>query len=241
MRTLRSKTVPTLAAIAFLLAGHHATAAVVTVTNGSFESPVTATFDNNITGWFMANQTADAGIEAVQDNASNTNFPNTTYGTQWANIANNGTLEGAIYQQIGTLTAGFTYEVTDLLIGQRSNQEFDGLRVALYAGDVTGANGTDLPDIAGATLLDFYDINKADYFPTNALGTATVPDFTLTPDSYALAGEALWVHFSVLGQGTTSRPQTVFDNVNITAIPEPASLALMGIGAVLMLGRRRGA
>lgn len=230
-----------LAASLVMLLGAHAQASMVTVTNGSFENPDTTTFDNNISNWFMKNQTADATIEVVQDNASNVNFPQTTHGTQWANIARTttGTIyTGAIYQQIGTLTAGYTYEVSGLLIGQRGNQVFDGLRVALYAGNVTGANGTDLPAL-GATLLASYDINKADYFPTAALGTATVPDFTLTPGSYALAGEALWIHFSVLSQGTTSRPQSVFDNVNITTIPEPASLVLATLGGLMVFGRRR--
>lgn len=237
---MKSKLLPLLSLVILPLAGH---AQALTVLNPSFESPATPTFDFNITDWFMANQGTDDGIEAVQNEGANPNIPDTDFGANWANIANDGTLEGAIYQQIGTFQNGFTYDISNLFVGQRSNSDFDGLRVSLYSGDVTGANGTNLSSISGTTLLTSFDINKADFFPTSALGTATVPTFTLEPTSYATAGEALWIHFSVLGQGDfqgTVRPQTLFDNVEVTAIPEPSTYAVIfGLVALGFIVRRR--
>jgi len=65
------------------------------------------------------------------------------------------------------------------------------------------------------------------------VGTFTVPDAVNDGDTIIFA-------FDIDNPSGSSRDHAIIDNIAVTAIPEPASLALMGLGGLLVAtGRRR--
>lgn len=137
---------------------------------------------------------------------------------------NNGAL---IYQDTGeVIAAGMTYELTiDWNPDQAPfpNQETVVIRLYGSAAGFGTALGT-----AEATLL-----GPADNSGDNSIWTTSSVSFTATG---AEAGQTLGVAFGVTG-GT----QSEWDNVRLTAVPEPGSLALLGLGGLLVVRRRRSA
>jgi len=72
-------------------------------------------------------------------------------------------------------------------------------------------------------------------------GTTTAVEGSFTNFSYDLAGAPigdLGVRIEAISFADGG-DRVTFDNVEVSAIPEPASLALMGLGGLLMLGRGR--
>lgn len=72
---------------------------------------------------------------------------------------------------------------------------------------------------------------------------ADIPSFqTFTFDTIAgdPAGGGVTVQVVAIGGGAPGSSSVLdFDNASVTVIPEPASLALLGLGGIAMLGRRR--
>jgi hypothetical protein len=217
----------------------------VTVLNPSFESSTAGTgsgalFDTVINNWFMENHTggglAPDLVEAAQRrNAAN--MPVVPDGSQWANLVHSGSVTAGIYQAIDTFVVNWDYAFSNFTVSQRSNQPFVGVTVALYAGNVTGANATNLGTL-GATLLDSFTITQAVFSAAGVAENYVVPNFTLnTGGNTLLAGQDLWVRISTTGVG-----HHLVDNVNVTAIPEPstyaAMLGLLAFGVVVWRRRR---
>ena len=72
-------------------------------------------------------------------------------------------------------------------------------------------------------------------------GTSTAVEGSFTNFSYDLVGTPtgdLGVRIQAVSF-TGGGDRVTFDNVQVSAVPEPASLALMGLGGLLMLGRGR--
>jgi hypothetical protein len=66
--------------------------------------------------------------------------------------------------------------------------------------------------------------------------TATI---TLPAGNLWTPGSDLWLRWSQIQVASTDDDGLAIDNLSVTATPEPASLGLLGLGAIGLLGRRR--
>jgi hypothetical protein len=235
-----------------LTAGTRAGAAPVAVPNFSFEIPATVT-ETITANWVQVNEppaTADA-YNPYQNEGGNAFYVGANPAT---NPANNGPgYPGIVGQNLGfifgqtsgtpagtglmqTLTATFqpnTQYTLTVAEGDRNGSTalgFLGSQIELLAGSTVIASAT---DVAGPAPGSFKD-QVAFLASSNALP--------------ALFGQALTIALLTTTPGSspngTIGPATDWDNVRLdaTAVPEPASIALIGTAAVMGFGwwwRRR--
>jgi hypothetical protein len=119
-----------------------------------------------------------------------------------------------ISQVLGATAQANTLYTLTMLVGNRLDADFGGYQAELWAGGTMLArdNGS-LSPAEGQFLM------------------STVQYFVAAGDP--VAGSALEIRFRSLGF------QTVFDDVHLDAVPEPALLALLGIGGVAVARRKR--
>lgn len=216
--------------------------AQVSILNPSFEASTVgpdsgAVWDTIIDDWFMESHdgaTFAANNAEVAQRRNVNNMPVVPDGNQWANLVG---ADAGIYQALsGGALASFQPETEytlSLTVSQRSNQPFHGVTIALYSGNVTGANNTDLGTL-GATLLDSVTIAQNVFTAAGVAENYVVPAFTLNTGTTGISGEQLWLRISTTGDG-----HHLVDDISI--IPEPSTYAaLFGLGALaLCLYRRR--
>jgi hypothetical protein len=135
-------------------------------------------------------------------------------------------------------TAGIEIDTTYLIISK-----YENINAPVFGGnDITATLWA--IDAAGYDLIKAGGITEAE-LNANAVATATRTDVGPAFPPSLVGGEFARM-IAVTGFGTNNRSQfdelrlfTDLDDVN-RIIPEPASLALLGLGSICLLGRRRG-
>jgi len=237
----------------FSLSGLLSAALYITpITNGDFEADLGSTvgvvagnFNNTASGWFGENGTAK-GDYIQWDGSGSGSVPDDANGEVWGAVAideNDSNNPGAYYQAIGTNEDNFKVLVS-MTVGDRSNFFFQDIVLSLYSGNVTGANGSSLTTL-GATLLDSATITNSVFTlgdardSSIAAQTATISGLELNTGTTGLAGESLWLEISSSVPGSNVWQYQAFIDDVAVAVPEPSSIALLGLGGLALLARRR--
>jgi len=231
---MKTKSV-TMAACSIVALSMVSARATLQVTDGNFSANPVQT--NNVTGWF---DTVNA-------------TPAYWWETTWAgpNVSPNGTpvlglsymfttLNWA-YQSIGVndgalSSLGITYDVGSFT--DAGGLRDLGVTFSVYRVDGTYAGGADNVDIngaTGATLLDTVTIFSGPLNPGQMLTGQTV-----TLDISGSTGSQLFLRLQN-AVGTVGEPWVAVDNLAVAPVPEPAAFALMGLGGLALLLRRRSA
>lgn len=218
--------------------------ALSAIANGDFESGVVYDLglgrdDSSIgsgSDWF---ESTTGVYGEVISNLADAAYSGVSFQSGHGNTAifNNGT--GYIYQNLGTLNlemaASFTFDAYERVQGDGNYT----INVALFSSSTfTGANGTDVAGAAGVTALGTgsYAFSSDANLATNedVIG-ATISNVSLAG---ATSGDNIWVRFEAPRPGSNSTGQ--MDNLTVTyTVPEPSSTALLGLGGLALILRRR--
>ena len=236
----------------FSLSGLLSAALYITpITNGDFEDDLGSTvglvagnWNETSSGWFGENGTSKG--DTIQWEGSTAQLPADDNGEVWGllNInENDSNNPGAYYQAIGTNELNYITKVS-MTVGNRSNFFFQDIVLSLYSGNVTGANGSSLSGL-GATLLDSATITNSVFALGDAMDesiapqTATISGLKLNTGTLGVAGETLWLEISSTVPGANVWEYQAFIDDVAVAVPEPSSIALLGLGGLALLARRR--
>lgn len=207
----RVATLSAIAAVAALTAGAASAADMDVVVNGGFET-------GDFTNWtdFIS---LDATIENTDPFAGsfNAKIDNTTE-------ASAGLLKGTNFGA-GTLTGGANAEVR---FWARGSAGVAGVHFAELFSEISGGGTSKSEILGGAPLFPNSDTVWQEY----------VFNTTLGPD----VSGGVTIQFNAATGGVSGSTSTLeIDNVSIVTdvVPEPSSLALLGLGGLAVLRRRR--
>lgn len=214
--------------------------AAVSITNGDMELNTLAGSGDFVTaaptGWIQATGVSGTLGAIGEDRTSVTDDTTAPAHIAWMHLQgiNNeaGQAIGDIIPNLG-LTIQITYDLT-----RRTNEGTNwNHRVRLYAGDGTGYTAfsdTADPDsdLSDAFLAEVTGGNAG--AATNTFESKTV-ELTL-PSTYTGPLDQLYLSFKNRA-GTSA--QLHIDDVTVTVVPEPSSAALLGLGGLALILRRR--
>jgi hypothetical protein len=198
-----------------------ATGAPILVVNPGFELPASGDngFSNEeITGWVV-----DSGTFQLKAGVYNPPAGEITpsEGQNVAYLGPFGQPASSISQVLSVLLAPSTTYTLQVDVGRRAGSPDAGFGLALLAG------GTELASVTNSFVL-----------PVGTMDTATL--VFVSPDDLGGSGGLLAIRLF----NAASFGQTNYDNVRLDAsagpltVPEPTSLTLLGIGAVLLAGKQ---
>lgn len=213
------------------LSGRCDTPVSITVTNGSFESPVTGPpffVDINIAAWRKPSRPAyfpaggsTNGFQWVQTAGVFTSPYVNGDGQQAAYILS--FPQAGIFQELtDTYTLGQSYELTVSLFGKNMAENSAMLDLSLYYRDGFGAINT-----IGNTTVTF---DSTTFNPANSTTFLTYTvDIPLVTGSDPWLGEPIGIKIaSTSGNGNGYWD---LDNVRLTTVPEPGTMSLLALGA----------
>lgn len=207
--------------------------AVLVITNGDFEKNAPASNTYDVDSWY----------DTISSGAQTNNYwwESTWYGptvsptgTSVMGLSYMWTTPNWGYQSIGVNDGGLTELKIRYDVGSFTDAGVPrdlGVTVSVYESDGTfvGADNLDVDGAAGITLID----SVSTLYSAMPVG-AYVTD-TITLDMSTAGSGELFLRF-INYAGQAGEPWTAIDNVSI--VPEPATLALLGLGGLLVRRKR---
>lgn len=237
---MKKKVLITLSLACSSTLGH---AALVAIANGDFESGIAYDLGGGVTDSATGSGTdwLESTIGDFNDviaNSSNAAFSAQFQGSGNINVQNNA--GNYIYQNLGTVgietSASFTFDALERVQG---NGNFTVTIELFSSASFVGAIGTDVEGAAGVTALgagSYAFASDASLATNEDVIGASIPSLSLAGAS---AGDSIWLKVSTpkfAGDATMN-----IDNLAVTyaPVPEPGSTALLGLGGLSLLFRRR--
>jgi hypothetical protein len=224
-----------LTVVALMLVAQAASANILA--NGSFETG-TLTSTTGITGWTY--NSLGSGGYIYEDNR----YIVPADGSRLLQDYQTGVIaqDTATTVQANT-TYTFSVEIADMGWGRAVGN----LQIDLWAGNPlpgqsgtmlsggTGTNATAYAWVSGTAVPTYVNPDKAGGVstPQTGAGWYTLTLTYTTPSSGSQIGSELWARVEPAGSGT----QCVLDNAILTATPEPATMILLGLGALALRKR----
>jgi uncharacterized protein (TIGR03382 family) len=235
----------TVAATVSLTLAPAAPAAVIQVTNGSFQSPDTGTGSNNNVDDFVEFGSGDRQSIAFNEIITNPSGGNAVLngdGDQFLILDDRGGSGDAangigVYQNLGSIDADFTY-VLSLKVAQKSDLNLPG--AYSYGLSVDTDDDSDIFSDPVVVSEDESDVGAALLGARGTFVDRVLSFDTLNGNNASLVGEDLFV-FARITSNPTDANQILFDALVVTStpIPEPASAAVAGLLGLVALRRRR--
>lgn len=202
----------------------------------SYVNPLGSDFDQWVTGVQVSETFTDVVVRAtITPQQQVTLFNNTSQSNNYVFVAARTDTNGNGY------LLAFDWGERDLNLFRAENgvpydpAEFDPSTPAatrLHGIDLTQTYVLELTIVGNNLTGRFYD----------ATGTTLIGEVTWTDNAYTqgYAGVGAAINPTMVETGQATFIAAGFDNVSASAIiPEPASLALVGLGAMLVMGKRR--
>ncbi|NWK55052.1 PEP-CTERM sorting domain-containing protein [Verrucomicrobiaceae bacterium N1E253] len=212
--------------------------------NGILDDEMTVSSEGTINRWDGVLNGSANKVSALGSYRGNT--PNSSGLDTWA-VIEGGTLTSGNSAQLGQ-NIGLIGDLTamtvtfDLTARAASSQSLiNDVRVSVFAGTAGTAGWvTELASVTfDASEASGLVTNTGDIMSTGGGESVYLASQSVTLDTFNSAGANtnVWLVFTTVGDATNG--QTLIDNVSIASVPEPSSAALLGLGGVTLILRRR--